>query len=383
MNGAEGTLPRGLDLLLATGGTGGHIYPALAVAAAARERGISVGFLGQAGGMEARLVPEAGYPFRGVSAGKWDRQRPDPLQAARVALGLMQALRAVRAAGPGLVLGFGGFASFPGCAAAVLTGTPLALHEANAFPSRVTRWFAPRARLLIAVHQQAAGRTRARELACVPYPVREQRVGRAAARRTLGLSPDATVTLVMGGSQGSLALNRAVPSAFRTMVSGAAAGAPAGPLEVLHASGPRWADEMRGAVADLDGYRVLPYVDAAVAFAAADVAITRAGMGTLSEAAFHGVPLVMVPLPTASEDHQSHNARAVEAAGAGVIVPESEMARLPATWCRMLEPEARRAAARAALARSPEGAAARIVDALGPYLERRSPAVSRLNGSLP
>jgi len=373
-------LPRGLDLLLATGGTGGHIYPALAVAGAARERALSVGFLGQAGGMEARLVPEAGYPFLGVAAGKWDRQRPSPAQAGRAALGLMQALSAVRACRPGLVVGFGGFAAFPGCAAAVLTGTPLALHEANAFPSRVTRWFAPRARVVVLAQQEAATRLRQATLATVPYPVREARVDRASAREALGLSPEASVTLVMGGSQGSLALNRAVPAAYRTLLR--EGGGPAGGLEVVHASGPRWLEEVRASAADLAGYRVLPYVDAAQAFAAADLAITRAGMGTLSEAAFHGVPLLMVPLPTASEDHQRHNARAVEAAGAGVLVPETELDRLPAAWRRLLDPEARSAAARAARARTPEGAAGRILEVLAPYLSRRGSAPSRLGGSL-
>ncbi len=359
-------LPRGLDLLLATGGTGGHIYPALAVAAAARERGLTVGFLGQAGGMEAGLVPEAGFPFLGVAAGKWDRQRPSLVQASRAAAGLVQAALAVRAARPALVVGFGGFAAFPGCAAAALTGTPLALVEANAYPSRVTRWFAGRARLVVAAQERAGRHLRARRLAVVPYPVREVQVGRQAARRALELDDAAVVTLVMGGSQGSQALNHAVPAAYRQLgVQG---------VQVLHASGPRWAAELAAQVAGLRGYRVVPYVDAAQAFAAADLAITRAGMGTLSEAAFHGVPLVMVPLPTAAEDHQRHNAQAVEEAGAGVMVAEPELARLPQVWRALLEPEARRRASSAALARSPKGAAGRILDELGALLARRAPA---------
>jgi UDP-N-acetylglucosamine--N-acetylmuramyl-(pentapeptide) pyrophosphoryl-undecaprenol N-acetylglucosamine transferase len=357
--------PERVDLLFATGGTGGHIYPALAVAAAARERGLEAAFLGQSGGMEATLVPEAGFPFTGVAAGKWDRQRPDPLQALRAGLGLVQAIGAVRASRPALVVGFGGFASFPGCAAALLTGTALALHEGNAFPSRVTRWFASRARLVVLAQAEAGAHLRARKVVLVPFPVREVRVDRARARDALGLAADAPVTLVMGGSQGSLALNRAVPEAYRELGRG--------DVQVVHAAGARWVDALRRRVADLPGYHVHPFVDAAQAFAAADLAITRAGIGTLSEAAFHGVPLVMVPLPTAAEDHQLHNAQAVAAAGAGLTVPESELDRLPETWRRLLEPHARIAAAQAAAARSPEGAARRILDALAPYLER-SPA---------
>ena len=354
------TLPRSVDLLLATGGTGGHIYPALAVARSAQARDLTVAFLGQEGGMEARLVPEAGFPFLGVAAGKWDRQRPDPRQALRALGGLLAAVRAVRAAAPRLVVGFGGFASFPGCAAAVLTGTPLALHEGNAFPSRVNRWFAPRARLVISAQQAAGRHVRCRAFEVVPFPVREARVERADARKALGLAPDALVTLVMGGSQGSAALNRAVPDAYRKLRRPG--------LQVLHSSGPRWFDRLRASVTDLPDYHVRPYLDAAEAFAAADLAITRAGVGTLSEAAFHGVPLVMVPLPTAAEDHQRHNAEAVAEAGAGLVVPEAGLGRLEEAWRTLLDPAFRAAAAEAARRRSPDGAADRILEALLPHL---------------
>ncbi len=366
-------LPRGVDLLFATGGTGGHIYPALAVARAARTHGLEVAFLGQAGGMEARLVPEAGYPFQGVAAGKWDRQRPDPRQAVRAVGGFLSAVRAVRAVKPRLVVGFGGFASFPGCAAAVLTGTPLALHEGNAFPSRVTRWFAARARIVVLAQEAAGEHLRARALAVAPYPVRETRVERAAARRALGLDPDATVTLVMGGSQGSVTLNRAVPDAYRTVRRAG--------LQVLHSSGPRWSDTLRGSVTDLPEYHVHPYLDAAQAFSAADLAITRAGIGTLSEAAFHGTPLVMVPLPTAAEDHQRHNARAVELAGAGITVLESEMADLPGAWRTLLDPPRRATASEAARRRSPAGAAERILGLLLPYLSPHTESAAASTGT--
>ena len=355
---------RPVDLLLATGGTGGHIYPALAVARAAQQRGLAVAFLGQQSGMEARLVPEAGFPFIGVAAGKWDRQRPDPRQALRAATGPWQALWAVRAMRPGLVVGFGGFASFPGCVAAVLTGTPLALHEGNAFPSRVNRWFAARARLVVVAQAEAGHHLRARALEVAPFPVREVRADRAEARRALGLPQDATVTLVMGGSQGSVALNDAVPEAFRRLRRPG--------LHVLHSSGRDWSDRLRQRVADLPEYHVHPYLDAAGAFAAADLAITRAGIGTLSEAAFHGVPLVMVPLPTSAEDHQRHNAEAVETAGAGITVLQSELAALDDAWLQLLDPERRAAAARAASQRSPLGAAERILELLLPHLRNRT-----------
>lgn len=348
-------------LLFATGGTGGHIYPALAVAALARAAGDEVSFIGQAGGMEERIVPEAGFEFEGVPAGKWNRTRPDPREAFRAAGGLSRAVRHVKRLKPDLVIGFGGFASFPGCVAAVLTGTPLVLQEGNAYPSRVNRWFAPRARLVISAQEEALARLSARESAVIPFPVREERLERSEARRRLGVGQDAMVTLVMGGSQGSLTLNREVPAAFERL-----------PEEqrgvVLHAAGERWAEQLRASTAHLAGYHVTPYVHAATAWSAADLAITRAGVGTIAEAAFHGVPQVLVPLPSAAEDHQLHNARAVEAAGAGVVVEERELEhhpeRLSEVWLAALAASWREGAASAAAGRSPAGAAARILSAL-------------------
>lgn len=347
--------------LFATGGTGGHIYPALAVARCARSSDHEVSFMGQAGGMEEELVAQAGFDFYGVAAGKWDRTRPDPRQAFRAARGLWGAVRRVRRTRPDLVVGFGGFASFPGCVAAVMTGTPLVLQEGNAFPSRVNRWFAPRARLVISTHPEALAHLRARRSAVLPFPVREERVPRAEARRELGLPENSVVTLVMGGSQGSLALNELAPAAFERLPE-AERGV------VLHASGPRWETQLKERTAGLPGYHVTPYVNAPTAWAAADLAITRAGVGTVSEAAFHGVPLVMVPLPTSAEDHQLHNARSVAAAGAGVVVEEREMegdaGRLADVWLSALQPQWRATAAAAARERSPEGAAGRIFSAL-------------------
>lgn len=347
--------------LFATGGSGGHIYPALAVAREAQKDGVQVAFMGQQGGMEERLVPEAGFEFIGVSAGKWDRSRPDPRQAGRALAGLWSAVAHVRRMRPDLVVGFGGFASFPGCVAAVITGTPLVLQEGNAFPSRVNRWFAARARLVISTYQEALQHLRTKRTEVIPFPVREERLDRSVARQQLGLPEDAVVTLVMGGSQGSLVLNNAVPDAYERL-----------PQEhrpvVLHASGERWQAGVTTRVTEHGDYRVHGYVDSTTAWSAADMGITRSGVGTLSEAALHGVPLVMLPLPSSAEDHQLFNARSVAAAGAGLVVEERELAerpeRLSEVWLAALQPEWRRAAGAAALGRSPAGAAARIASAL-------------------
>lgn len=357
------------DLVLAAGGTGGHIYPALAVGRLAQERGLRPALIGQAGGMEERLAADAGIRFEGVAAGKWHRGRPRPTQALAAAAGVVQAWGLVRAWRPRVVVGFGGFASFPAAFAAARSGVPLVLHEANAFPSQVNRWLAGRAALVISVHQEAlAHLTGARRSTCIPYPVDERRLPVAAARAAYGIPENATVTLVMGGSQGSATLNREVPRAYASLTSAADSGQGARlPTEhfVLHSAGRGRAAEVSvGGAPGSSRYQVHDYLDAVTAWSAADIGITRAGSGTLASAAFHGVPLITVPLPTSAEDHQLHNAKASEAAGASVLVEERHIERLSSAWAALLEPDALARARAAAAARSPAGATAKILDAV-------------------
>lgn len=341
-------------VVLATGGTGGHIYPATATARALVARGIDVSFIGQQRGLEARIVPAEGFTFYGVRAGKWHRGNPDPREAVRAVLGFTDALGLLRRLEPSLVLGFGGFASFPALAAARILVVPYALHEQNAYPGKVVRWFARGARFIATATSEADTHLPGKP-EIVGVPVREARVDRTEARRKLGIPEDATVTLVMGGSQGSLVLNRAVPDAFRRLPDTFKTS-----LSVLHSSGPNHLEATRVQCAELADYRVDGYLNSVLAWSAADLGITRAGNGTLAEAAFHGVPLVMVPLASAADNHQLHNARAVAMAGAGLIVEEKEIEKLPEAWSRLLEPGFRAQASEAAARRSPAGAAERL-----------------------
>jgi UDP-N-acetylglucosamine--N-acetylmuramyl-(pentapeptide) pyrophosphoryl-undecaprenol N-acetylglucosamine transferase len=335
-------------VLFATGGSGGHIYPALAIAGGLQEAGVTVEFCGQQGGMEDALVSSAGYVFHGVSAGKLDRQRPDPRQLLTGLRGVLQAFGVLRRTRSALVLGFGGFASLPASLAAVMGGTPLLLHEQNAFPGLVPRLLGRQARLVVTSLPEAQQRMKARAFAVIPYPVREERLEKRAARQALGLPEDGLLTLVMGGSQGSAALTDAVVAALQGWTGPA-------PL-TLHSTGPAHLDGVREAAGSIAGYEPRAYLDAALAWSAADLAITRAGTGTLSEAAFHGVPLIMVPLPTSAENHQFHNARAVESAGAGVLLPQAELQRLPEVWRALQQDRPLAQAGAAAAARSPAGA---------------------------
>ncbi len=349
-------------LLLATGGSGGHVFPAVALGRAARERGADVLVLGTEDGMEARLVPAAGLPFVGVRSGKFDRQRPDPRAPLRALGGLLRARGALRRYQPDLVVGFGGYASFPGSAAAVLTRTPLVLHETNAYPGLVTRALARRARLIVVCQRETAERLKGSNSALVPFPVREERLERGAARRALGIPEDAILTLVMGGSQGSLALNRAVPRLAAELAA-------SNPRSwVLHATGPRWLEAVRAEVGDRERYLIRGFVDASLAWSAADLAITRGGYGTLAEAAFHAVPLVVVPLPSAADDHQRLNALALASAGGGAWVRQGDDAALAEAWRGLLEDERRAAASAAQAERSPAGGTEKLLETVWPLL---------------
>ncbi len=269
-------------VVLATGGTGGHIYPALAVAEVLAARGLEPVFIGQKTGLEAQLVPAAGLPFYGVRAGKWHRGRPDPRQAALAALGLRDAAALLRRLRPALVVGFGGFASFPALAAARTLGVPYALHEQNAFPGKVTRWFAGGARFVAAAAAEVNAHLPV-TAEVVGLPIRETRVPKREARRRLALPEAGVVTLVMGGSQGSVTLNRAVPEAFAALPERVKTD-----LYVLHSSGPAHLGATQ-AHAPETNYRVDAYVESVLAWSAADLGVTRSGNGTLAEAAFYGV----------------------------------------------------------------------------------------------
>lgn len=358
-------------IVLATGGTGGHIYPAIATAQELLQRGHQVSVLGQLGGMEERVAAEQNLPFFGVEAGKLARSgqgRADPRQLLRAARGLAQARRTLQSLRPGVAVGYGGFASLPGVLAAQSLNIPTVLHEQNARLGLTQRLAVKRARAVGTAYEVVSG-LEGHKAVLVGMPVREEKVTAALARAQLGLREGPLTVLIMGGSQGSLALNNALPELLRAAFANGES--PEGPLQVLHATGPRWLSDVQERVRDLPWYVTSGYVDAAAAWSAADLAITRAGTGTLAEAAFHGVPLITVPLPESAENHQLFNARAVEQAGAGLLIEQSALERdMARAVLECLKPERRAAMSKAALGRSPAGAAACLADLALEYASR-------------
>ena len=301
-------------------GTGGHVYPALAVAERLRSMGVDVAWLGTAAGIESRLVPAAGFPLhvsgvaglRGKGAGRW---LAAPILLLRSGLRSLAVLLRVR---PHVVLGMGGYGAGPGGLVAWLLRIPLVIHEQNAAPGLTNRILAAFAsRVLEAFPASFAARRRAIHTG---NPVREALVRAPAPEGRLAGRGGRLRVLVIGGSQGARALNETVPRALAVDSLGAR-------VEVRHQCGPAHVEATRAAYAAAAvEARITGYVeDMEAAYAWADVAVCRAGAMTVAELAAVGVASILVPFPYATDDHQTRNARFLADRGAAVLLPEDRL----------------------------------------------------------
>lgn len=351
----------GRPIMIMAGGTGGHVFPGLAVADALRQRDRAVFWLGTHRGLEARVVPEHGIEIEWVSIAGFRRRGLLAwlLTPFRVAFAIAQVLTTLYRRRPGAVLGMGGFVSGPGGIAAWLARKPLLIHEQNAIAGTTNRLLA---RFATRIFEAFPGSFPAKLGAeCIGNPVRRSiaALPPPSARR-LGDAGRPLRLLVLGGSQGARALNRAVPAAAARL---AVAARP----EIRHQAG-------HGVDATMAAYRdagvtatVERFIDdMAAAYGWADLVLARAGALTVAELAAAGVGAILVPYPYAVDDHQTHNARHFAAAGAGVLLPEDaldadslvrEIERLDADRAALLR------MAEQARAQSPSEAAEKLADA--------------------
>ncbi len=354
-------------VLILAGGTGGHIFPGLAVAAALTARDVPVAWLGSAGGLESRLVPEAGIAFAGIPVSGLRGRGVLAWLAApwRLARAIGTAYGRVRSIQPRAAVSFGGFAAGPGGLASKLLGVPLLVHEQNRIPGMTNRFLARLARQVIVGFRDAFGTTR--PVAHLGNPVRAAIAAIEPPERRLGKrTPGAPVRLlVLGGSQGARALNRALPKALASIAGGD--GAPR--IEVRHQAGRALLDEAIAAYREAGvTAEVASFIgDMAEAYAWADVVVCRAGALTLAELCAAGVGAVLVPYPHAVDDHQTRNAEALVERGAAVLVPESP--QLPDALANAIgrlarSPDLRLDMARAARHLAMPDAAARIAEAV-------------------
>jgi UDP-N-acetylglucosamine--N-acetylmuramyl-(pentapeptide) pyrophosphoryl-undecaprenol N-acetylglucosamine transferase len=301
-------------VLIMAGGTGGHVFPALALARLLRAGSREVIWLGTQRGLEARVVPADGFPIEWLSVGGLRGKGVMTLLAAPFNLvrALWQAIGIVRKHRPAVVVGLGGFVTGPGGVAAWLLRRPLLIHEQNAVAGFTNRCLAPLAReVLTAFPSALAGRPRVR---MIGNPVREDIASLPAPAVRFAGRTGALRLLVVGGSLGARRLNEVVPQALALL----ARDAKAPQFMVRHQAGEKLIDMARAAYARAGAQgEVSPFIaDMAEAIAWADLVVCRAGALTIAELAAAGVGAVLVPFPHAVDDHQTHNARYLVEAGA-------------------------------------------------------------------
>lgn len=318
-------MSRPLHILIAGGGTGGHVYPAIAIADAIRARRpeARVVFAGTDDRLEARAVPEAGYALHPITAQGIQREVSWRNLTAPFAVlqGLWQSWRLVGALDPDVAVGTGGYVSGPVLLAAWLRGRPLLVQEQNAHVGVTNRLLALLAARVHLAFEEALDAVPAGRATVSGNPTRAalRAASREEARQALGLPGDARVLLVFGGSLGSQALNDAMEAHLDAILADA-------PVHVIWQTGTRYIDALKDRVPAHPRLHLYPYIDRMDrAYAAADLALCRAGALTCSELMVTGTPAVLVPSPNVAEDHQTKNARSMETHGAARLLPEADL----------------------------------------------------------
>ena len=353
-----------MRIVFAGGGTGGHLYPGLAIARAVQQLRPDVRpfFIGARRGVERDVLPTTGYPH--VLLDLHPLYRSDFWNNWRTLVGMMSAWRGIgrvfRDERPALVVGTGGYAAVAALGYAVAHGIPIVEQTGDAMPSLTARLFSRWAREVYLSFPESGAHLRVRapevlvDTGAPIEPPPTHRPPRDAARAAWGFPPDSRVVLVYGGSQGSLAINHAV----REWIG---VGLPPNTC-LVWGTGKKTYDQF----ADLESerVRVKPYLSPiADAYAATDLAVARAGTMTLAELFAWNIPAVLIPLPTAAADHQTLNARTLEQAGAAIHLPQSQLSgsALAATVGSLLQDDQRmRALATSAASRARPNAAAEI-----------------------
>ena len=309
-----------LQIEFAGGGTGGHLFPALAVADELRRRhpDAEIRFIGARRGLERRLVPQAGYPLVALplSGIKGRGGGARLVAAAAAAWAVLRCLARMLLRRPDLVVGVGGYASGPAVLAATLLGTRTMIMEQNHFPGATNRWLAPRVDLACLPSEEARRRLGGRGLV-TGNPVRPEfaAIGEPPGGERVSL-------LVFGGSRGARSINRAVAAALPRL------SATRRPPFIVHQTGSEDEASMREAYGGYpeELHEIRAFIENMPArLAAADLVVCRAGASTLAEITVAGRPAILVPYPHAADDHQRHNAETLQASGAAVVVRDDEL----------------------------------------------------------
>lgn len=313
-------------ILISGGGTGGHIFPALSIANALKRRlDADILFVGADNRMEMEKVPAAGYEIKGLPVAGFDRK--NLLRNIGVLLKLRKSMsiasRIVKDFKPDIAIGVGGYCSGPTLKAAQKAGVPTLLQEQNSYAGVTNKLLARKAKKICVAYPEMERFFPADKIVMTGNPVRKdllsQTITAEKARERFGLNPKLPTVLVVGGSLGARTLNESMEAGIRRLYEEG--------IQVIWQTGKNFGDRGPAAAKNLEGVVVTRFIsDMASAYAAADLVVSRAGAGSISELELLGKPSVLVPSPNVAEDHQTKNARALSDKGAAILVEDSKAA---------------------------------------------------------
>lgn len=360
--------------LISGGGTGGHIFPAVAIAKAIlrREPDAEILFVGAEGRMEMEKVPAEGFKIVGLPVAGFDRKRI--WRNFKVLAKLWRSMRKARKVladfSPDMAIGVGGYASGPMLKAAQKAGIPTVLQEQNSYAGVTNKLLAAKAKAICVAYEGMNRFFPAETITLTGNPVRpallEHRTDAAFARKKLGLDPERDVVFVTGGSLGARTINRSVAAALDAITATGA--------QVLWQTGKLYADECSSIAHGRDDVHAMPFVaDMGLAYSAATLVVARAGAGTISELQLLGVPAVLVPSPNVAEDHQRKNAEALVNREAAVMILDADAEnQLGDTVVKLLKDKERRETLKKNVrGMAIEGSDDKIADIIFNILEKR------------
>ena len=331
-------------VLISGGGTGGHIFPALSIANAIKRRNpdVEILFVGALGRMEMERVPAAGYKIEGLPVAGFDRKRLWRNFGVLIKLwkSLRKARKIVREFKPDIAIGVGGYASGPVLKQAQKNGIPTLLQEQNSYPGVTNKLLAKKAKAICVAYDGLERFFPAESIVKTGNPVRTDLEGckltPAEAKKELGFDPEKKLILVVGGSLGARTVNEAVAASLDTIAKE--------DVQLLWQTGRYGADMFQGKAKEYPNVKATTFITRMdLAYRAADLVVSRAGAGTISELQNLGKAVILIPSPNVAEDHQRHNAEALSTRDAAVMILDVDaVAQLPSTLVELINDEDRR-----------------------------------------
>lgn len=311
-------------ILISGGGTGGHIFPALSIANALKRRlDCEILFVGAENRMEMERVPAAGYQIKGLPVAGFDRKRiwRNFAVLLKLAKSIGMARKIVKDFKPDIAIGVGGYCSGPTLKAAQRAGIPTLLQEQNSYAGVTNKLLAMNAKKICVAYDGMERFFPSDTIVKTGNPVRKDLTEKAkdakTARESFGLDPSRPTILVVGGSLGALTINESMEMGLKKFADKG--------IQVIWQTGKSFGERGKAAAKGMKGVAVTPFLtDMASAYAAADVVVSRAGAGSISELELLGKPSILVPSPNVAEDHQTHNAKALSERGAAILIRDAD-----------------------------------------------------------